>query len=213
MFGMPFGLFRCFIFLAVLTDTLYLCHIKATTMSKTQKEFDDAIARCRDIFKKKLFDYGASWRILRPQSVTDQLFIKAKRIRTLETSGTSAVGEGILPEFIAIVNYAVIGCIQLALGASDTKDISPEEALALYDAKIAEARSLMIAKNTDYGEAWREMRVASYTDFILTKIERVKEIEENNGMTLISEGIDANYFDMLNYAVFGIIKLTPVCEE
>lgn len=182
-------------------------------MSKTQKEFDDAIARCRDIFKKKLFDYGASWRILRPQSVTDQLFIKAKRIRTLETSGTYAVGEGILPEFIAIVNYAVIGCIQLALGASDTKDISPEEALALYDAKIAEARSLMIAKNTDYGEAWREMRVASYTDFILTKIERVKEIEENNGMTLISEGIDANYFDMLNYAVFGIIKLTPVCEE
>lgn len=177
-------------------------------MSRTELEFDRAINLCSDIFKKKLFDYGASWRILRPESVTDQLFIKAKRIRTLQTTGTTAVGEGILPEFIAIVNYAVVGIIQLELGASDSKDISAEDAFMLYQQKIAMAKELMIAKNTDYGEAWRMMRIGSYTDFILTKIERVKEIEENSGQTIASEGIDSNYLDMLNYAVFGIIKLT-----
>ncbi len=177
-------------------------------MSQTSAQFDDAVALCRDVFAKKLNDYGPSWRILRPESVTDQLYIKAKRIRTLQTTGTSAVGEGIFPEFMAIVNYAVIGLIQLSLGVADAKDISPDEAIALYDARIAEAKALMTAKNADYGEAWRLMRVGSYTDFILTKIERVKEIEENQGRTTVSEGIDSNYYDMLNYAVFGIIKLT-----
>ena len=174
----------------------------------TNRQFDDALRRCRDVFSHKLDDYGASWRILRPEAVTDQLFIKAKRIRTLEITGESAVGEGILPEFMAIVNYSIIGIIQLENGFADSKDITPERALELYDAVAARAKALMKAKNHDYGEAWRMMRVLSYTDLILTKIERTKEIEDNDGHTTVSEGIDANYMDMLNYAVFGIIKLT-----
>jgi hypothetical protein len=145
---------------------------------------------------------------MRPAAVTDQIFIKAKRIRSLETKGHSAVGEGILPEFIAIVNYSVIGIIQLNLGFVDTKDLTADEAINLYDEIVGNARTLMIAKNHDYDEAWRSMRVLSYTDLILMKLERVKEIEDNMGKTIISEGIDANYMDMLNYAVFGIIKLT-----
>lgn len=177
-------------------------------MSETNLQFEQALALCRDIFVRKLTDYGPSWRMLRPSSVTDQIFIKAKRIRKLEMTGTSAVGEGILPEFMAIVNYAIVGIIQLKLGAVDSKDIAVDEAIALYDAIAKEAFDLMIAKNQDYDEAWRMMRVPSYTDFILTKIERVKEIENNNGVTTVSEGIDSNYLDMLNYAVFGIIKLT-----
>jgi hypothetical protein len=177
-------------------------------MQDTNAQFDAALALCRDIFVKKLKDYGASWRILRPAAVTDQIFIKAKRIRSLEIKGHSAVGEGILPEFIAIVNYSVIGIIQLKLGFVDTKDITAEQAIKYYDEIVADARSLMIAKNHDYDEAWRAMRVLSYTDLILTKLERVKEIEDNSGKTIISEGIDANYMDMMNYAVFGIIKLT-----
>lgn len=179
-----------------------------TAMTDTNKQFDEALSRCREIFSHKLDDYGASWRILRPEAVTDQLFIKAKRIRTPEITGESAVGEGILPEFMAIVNYAIVGIIQLELGFADKKDISPENALAFYDEVASRARELMQAKNHDYGEAWRSMRVLSYTDLILTKIERTKEIEDNGGRTTVSEGIDANYMDMLNYAVFGIIKLT-----
>ena len=178
------------------------------TKTDTNSQFDAALALCRDVFAHKLADYGASWRILRPEAVTDQLFIKAKRIRTLETTGTSAVGEGILPEFMAIVNYAIVGIIQLERGAADRKDMPAEKALALYDEVAARARALMQAKNHDYGEAWRDMRVLSYTDLILTKIERTKEIEDNGGRTSVSEGIDANYMDMLNYAVFGVIKLT-----
>lgn len=177
-------------------------------MTKTELEYDKAIEMCRDIFKKKLIDYGPSWRILRASSVTDQIFIKAKRIRTIETSGTSAVGEGILPEFMGIVNYSIIALIQLQLGCADSKDKTIDESLALYDEKASEAKTLMMAKNTDYDEAWRMMRIGSYTDFILTKIERIKEIEEHRGRTLVSEGIDANYLDILNYAVFGIVKLT-----
>ena len=183
------------------------------TTPDTNRQFDEALRRCRDIFSRKLEDYGASWRILRPQAVTDQLFIKAKRIRTLETTGESAVGEGILPEFIAIVNYSIVGIIQLERGFADGKDITPAEALDLYDPVAARARALMTAKNHDYGEAWRAMRGLSYTDLILTKIERTKEIEDNNGRTTVSEGIDANYMDMLNYAVFGIIKLTESGES
>lgn len=174
----------------------------------TNAQFDAALALCRDIFAKKLRDYGASWRIMRPEAVTDQIFIKAKRIRSLEVKRVSAVGEGILPEFEAIVNYGIIGIIQLRQGFVDSKDLTPEQALAAYDSVAADARRLMIAKNHDYDEAWRGMRVPSYTDLILMKIERVKEIEDHAGQTLVSEGIDANYMDMINYAVFGIIKLT-----
>lgn len=174
----------------------------------TVKQFDKALALCRDIFVKKLKDYGASWRIMRPCSITDQIFIKAKRIRSLETKGQAMVDEGILPEFIAIVNYGIIGVIQLELGYADIVDIDNEKALQLYDAHIAATRSLMIAKNHDYDEAWRSMRINSYTDLILSKIQRTKQIEDHDGVTVISEGIDANYMDMVNYAVFGIIKLT-----
>lgn len=174
----------------------------------TVKQFDKALALCRDIFVKKLKDYGASWRIMRPCSITDQIYIKAKRIRSLETKVQAMVNEGILPEFIAIVNYGIIGVIQLELGYADTVDIDNEKALQLYDTHIADTRSLMIAKNHDYDEAWRSMRINSYTDLILSKIQRTKQIEDHDGVTVISEGIDANYMDMVNYAVFGIIKLT-----
>ena len=173
----------------------------------TTQQFKQAMAGCRDIFSKKLHDYGASWRILRPSSLTDQLFIKAKRIRSLEIKQCSLVGEGIRPEFIALINYGIIGLIQLEKGFADHVDISNEEALTLYDKMAHEALELMKKKNHDYDEAWRGMRVSSYTDFILTKIERIKEIEELQGQTLVSEGIDANYMDIINYAVFGMIKL------
>lgn len=165
------------------------------------------MAECRSLFEKKLHDYGASWRILRPSSLTDQLFIKAKRIRSLEIKKESLVGEGIRPEFIALINYGIIGLIQLDRSYVDTVDMEQEEAMALYDRYAKEALELMIKKNHDYDEAWRSMRVSSYTDFILTKIQRVKEIEDIAGATLVSEGIDANYMDIINYAVFGAIKL------
>ncbi len=145
---------------------------------------------------------------MRPESVTDQIFIKATRIRSLETKKTSKVGEGILPEFIAIVNYGAIGLIQLELGYCDTDDMDVDKAIALYDRHVRRTRELMIAKNHDYDEAWRGMRVHSYTDIILQKLMRTKQIEDNNGVTIMSEGVDANYQDMMNYAVFAIIKLT-----
>lgn len=176
-------------------------------MKDTNKEYDEAIASCKEIFTKKLYDYGGAWRIMRAESVTDQIFIKAKRIRSLEVKGESMVGEGIKSEFIAIVNYAVVGLVQLKYGAADTIDMQPDEIVKLYDAYIQDAKTLMFAKNHDYDEAWRSMRISSYTDLILMKINRTKEIEDHKGKTLISEGIDANYFDMLNYAVFGLIKL------
>lgn len=177
-------------------------------MDRTTTQFDAAIAMCRDLYIKKLSDYGASWRLMRPSSITDQILIKANRIRSLEIKGTSLVGEGILPEFIGIVNYGIIGLIQLELGVSDEKDLSPEEAIAAYDRYMAVTRELMLAKNHDYDEAWRVMRVSSYTDLILMKIMRTKEIEDHHGATVVSEGIDANYMDMVNYAIFGIIKLS-----
>lgn len=177
-------------------------------MANTNEQFDKALKLCRDLFEKKLKDYGASWRILRPSSLTDQIFIKAKRIRTLETTGKAMVDEGILPEFIGIVNYGLIGLIQLKLKAADTVDLDRKEALKLYDKYADEARKLMLAKNHDYDEAWRMMRVSSYTDLILQKVQRTKQIEDNEGETCVSEGIDANYMDMVNYSVFGIIKLT-----
>jgi hypothetical protein len=174
---------------------------------KTNAAFEAAIAECRDIFQKKLHDYGASWRILRPSSLTDQLFIKAKRIRSLEIKKESLVGEGIRPEFMALINYGIVGLIQLDKGFADTVDISTDEAMVLYDHYAHEALELMKKKNHDYDEAWRGMRVSSYTDLILTKIERIKEIENLGGETLVSEGIDSNYMDIINYAVFGAIQL------
>ena len=182
-------------------------------MQNTEAQFDKALKQCRNIFAAKLNDYGSSWRLMRPQSITDQILIKATRIRSLEVKGESWVGEGILPEFIAIVNYGVIGLIQLDNGYSDTKDMSPETALALYDDYMLKTRTLMLAKNHDYDEIWRLMRVSSYTDIILTKLMRTKEIEDNDGQTKIAEGIDANYMDIINYAVFGIIKLTETTNS
>jgi len=173
----------------------------------TNKEFEAIMAECRELFAKKLHDYGASWRILRPSSLTDQLFIKAKRIRSLEIKKESLVGEGIRPEFIALINYGIVGLIQTEKGFADTVDITNEEALELYDIHAKEALELMKRKNHDYDEAWRSMRVSSYTDFILTKLQRIKEIEDLNGNTLVSEGVEGNYMDIINYAVFGAIKL------
>lgn len=182
-------------------------------MIDTIAQFDKALKICKDVYVKKLHDYGAAWRLMRPASITDQIFIKANRIRSLEIKKESAVGEGILPEFIGIVNYGIIGLIQLALGHADNDDLTIEKAIELYDKFIAETRELMIAKNHDYDEAWRGMRVNSYTDLILMKLYRTKQIEDNNGVTLISEGIDANYKDMINYSIFAIIKLSDIDNE
>ncbi|QYR11279.1 DUF1599 domain-containing protein [Prevotella sp. Rep29] len=174
----------------------------------TGEQFRSALAECRSLFEKKLHDYGASWRILRPESLTDQLFIKAKRIRSLEIKKEAKVDEGIRPEFIALINYGIVGLIQLERGYVDKVDLSNEEAIALYDHFASEALELMLKKNHDYDEAWRSMRISSYTDFILTKIQRIKELEDLKGAALVSEGVDANYMDIINYAVFGVIKLS-----
>ena len=174
----------------------------------TKQQFEQVMAECRDLFAKKLHDYGAAWRIMRPVSVTDQIFIKANRIRSLEVKGVSLVGEGIYPEFMAIVNYGIIGLIQLELGFADREDLTAEAALEYYDKYAQTTLELMLKKNHDYDEAWRSMRISSYTDLILMmKIYRTKQIEELKGETLVSEGVDANYMDMINYSVFGLIKL------
>ena len=169
--------------------------------------FDKAIALCRDIFKKKTYDYGTAWRILRPISLTDQIFIKAQRIRSLEEKGENKVGESIDSEFIGIVNYCIIALIQIELSDHDETEMDKEEVMAMYDAKAKLCKDLMMDKNHDYGEAWRDMRVSTYTDLILMKILRTKQIEDKGGHTLISEGIDANFSDMLNYAIFALIRL------
>ena len=172
----------------------------------TEQEYISIIEECRKIYTLKMKDYGPSWRIMRPQTVNDQLFIKAKRIRTIETTGVNLVGDDIRGELMAIVNYSVMGIIQLRYGYADTVDMSAEQATELYDAITLEARELMMRKNHDYGEAWRDMLPSSLTDIILTKINRNKQINAHDGKTLISEGADGNYFDMLNYAVFYLIK-------
>ncbi len=172
----------------------------------TNREFEKVLAVCRELFGKKLYDYGASWRIMRPESLTDQIFIKAKRIRTLETGAENLVGEDISSELIGIVNYGIIALVQLELGYADECDLTPDEAMALYDKMAKTTLDLMKKKNHDYNEAWRGMRTTSYTDLILTKIWRTKQIEEHKGETTVSEGVDANYMDMINYAVFGLIK-------
>lgn len=176
-------------------------------MKDTKQQFEHVIAICRDLFAKKLHDYGAAWRIMRPSSVTDQIFIKANRIRSVEIKGVTLVNEGIRPEFIAIVNYGIIGLIQLEQGYAETDDMTEQQALEQYDKHAKAALELMLAKNHDYDEAWRSMRITSYTDLILMKIYRTKQIEALSGNTLVSEGIDANYMDMINYSVFALIKL------
>lgn len=176
-------------------------------MKDTKEQFEHIITTCRDLFAKKLHDYGAAWRIMRSSSVTDQLFIKANRIRSIEIKGVSLVNEGIRPEFMAIVNYGIIGLIQLELGYAEKEDITEAQALELYDKYAKDAMELMLKKNHDYDEAWRSMRITSYTDLILMKLYRTKQIEALSGNTLVSEGVDANYMDMINYAVFALIKL------
>lgn len=175
-------------------------------MHKTADQYKKVIQNCRSIFEKKGKDYGTAWRILRASSLTDQLFIKAQRIRTIQETGINKVGEDIGDEFIAIVNYCVMGLLQLELGPK-AEELPVDKAMALYDAKTQVAFDLMEKKNHDYGEAWRDMRISSLTDLIMVKILRTKQIEDNKGQTLISEGIDANYLDMLNYAVFALIKM------
>ncbi len=176
-------------------------------MSNTNTEYTNVMNVCRDIFSKKTKDYGTAWRILRPSSLTDQLFIKAQRIRTVQVTGENKVGENIEDEFVAIVNYCLMAIIQLRETDLSEMELSASLAIELYDKYAIDATELMKKKNHDYGEAWRDMRVSSLTDLILQKIFRVKQIEDNGGATLISEGVDANYFDMLNYSVFALIHM------
>ena len=174
-------------------------------MEKTLRQYDDVTAECLGLFTRKAKDYGTAWRVMRVASLTDQLFIKAQRIRTLQSGAESKVGEGVRPELVAIVNYAAMALVQMDLGVVDAPDLSAEEAVREVEARILQARELMLRKNHDYGEAWRKMRPASLVDLILVKLLRVKQIEDNNGATLVSEGIDANFLDILNYAVFALV--------
>ena len=175
--------------------------------NNTSAQFDEQIKKCRDIYQKKTRDYGTSWRVLRPKSLTDQLFIKAQRIQTLEEKQTQMVEDNIEGEFIGLINYAIMGLIQMELPANTSLELPETEAVKLYDKHAAEIKDLMLAKNHDYGEAWRNMRVSSFTDLILMKLLRIKQIEDNQGKTLISEGIDAGYRDIVNYSIFALIKL------
>ena len=179
----------------------------AIIMKNTAQEYDTIIAICRTLFINKMKDYGSAWRILRLPSLTDQIFIKAQRIRSLQENEVRKIDEDEKGEFIGIINYSIMALIQLELGVVDQPDLNTEKATALYDEKIKITKALMEAKNHDYGEAWREMRVSSLTDLILQKLLRVKQIEDNKGKTLVSEGIDANYQDMINYAVFALILM------
>ena len=176
-------------------------------MHNTSAQFDDVIKACRDLFEKKMKDYGTAWRVLRPSSITDQIYIKVSRIRTLQITDVKMVDESEEDEFIAIINYSIIGLIQLEKGFSDELNANSEEIIHLYDSYAQKAKELMERKNHDYGEAWRDMRISSITDLIYQKVLRTKQIEDNQGKTLVSEGLDANYFDMLNYAVFCLIKM------
>ena len=177
-------------------------------MQKTSEQYDAVVKICRDLFSKKMKDYGSAWRILRLPSLTDQIFIKAQRIRSLQENAVRKVDEGEQSEFIGIINYSIMALIQIEKGIADQPDMNTEEAVALFDKHVAMTKSLMENKNHDYGEAWRDMRVSSLTDLILQKLLRVKQIEDNKGETLVSEGIDANYQDMVNYAIFAMIHLT-----
>jgi len=175
---------------------------------QTSLQYDRALSLCKDIYLKKMQDYGSAWRILRLSSITDQIFIKAQRIRSIEHKKAHKVDEGIESEFIGIINYAAIALIQIELGSNAPMELSSDDALKRFEQQLAKAKSLMLDKNHDYGEAWRDMRVSSMTDLILMKLLRIKQIEDNKGATLISEGVDANYYDIINYAAFALIKLT-----
>lgn len=176
-------------------------------MQNTSKQYDEVISTCRSLFNNKMQDYGSAWRILRLPSLTDQIFIKAQRIRSLQQNDVRKVDEGEVSEFIGIINYCIMALVQLEKGVVEQPDLSVEEASELYDKHVAVTKQLMLDKNHDYGEAWRDMRVSSLTDLILQKLLRVKQIEDNAGKTLVSEGIDANYQDMVNYAVFALIHI------
>jgi hypothetical protein len=176
-------------------------------MTNTPEQYEAVITECRDVFTKKMKDYGSAWRILRTPSLTDQIYIKANRIRSIEEKGTQKVNEGIKPEFIGIINYSVMALIQLDLGPNEELEMDYEKAIKLYNKYFYTAKALMEDKNHDYGEAWRNMRISSLTDIILMKLLRVKQIEDNKGKTFVSEGVDANYHDIINYSVFALIKL------
>ena len=176
-------------------------------INQTTNEYSQVIKECKKIFVNKTLDYGTAWRILRLSSITDQIFIKAQRIRTLEEKGVSKVGEGIEPEFIGIINYSLMAIIQMTLKDSAEMELDPAKATEMFRKEAAQAKALMEKKNHDYGEAWRDMRVSSFTDLILMKLLRIKQIEDNKGVTIMSEGIDANYFDIVNYAIFALIKM------
>lgn len=179
-------------------------------MQNTSKQYDAVVEKCRSLFIKKMSDYGSAWRILRLPSLTDQIFIKAQRIRGLQQNTEQKIDEGQESEFIGIVNYCVMALVQIDRGVVEQPDLTTDEATHLYDEKVALTKQLMLNKNHDYGEAWRDMRVSSLTDLILQKLLRVKQIEDNAGKTIVSEGIDANYQDMINYAIFAMIHLSEV---
>ncbi len=176
-------------------------------MNLTDNQFNEASSHCCELFIKKLKDYGPSWRILRTSSVTDQIFIKAQRIRNIELLGNQLIDDDVFSEFVGIANYSIIAIIQLRLGNFDLTFPSENDIIELYNCTFSEAQQLMNRKNHDYGEAWREMRISSFTDLILMRIQRIRQIENNQGLTLVSEGVDSNYFDIINYAIFALIKL------
>jgi hypothetical protein len=177
-------------------------------MGNTSQQYDEQVRACREIFVKKMKDYGSAWRVLRTSSITDQIFIKANRIKNIEVKGTQRVEEDAKSEYMGIVNYCIIGLIQLGLTNDSRLDIPAEEGSKLFDKYMTAAKNLMENKNHDYGEAWREMRISSLTDLILMKIQRIKQIEDNKGQTIISEGVDANFNDMINYAIFALIRIS-----
>lgn len=188
-------------------NVLYICTLIMAEMNNTIEQYNEVIEQCRNLFINKMKDYGCAWRILRLPSLTDQIFIKAQRIRGLQENAVHKIDEGEEPEFIGIINYALMALIQIEKGVAPQPDLDTEEAVLLYNQKVTTTRNLMEAKNHDYGEAWRDMRVSSLTDLILQKLLRIKQIEDNNGKTLVSEGIVANYQDIVNYAVFALIHL------
>jgi len=185
-------------------------------MADTSKQYDEIIKLCSDTFSKKAIDYGTAWRILRTPSLTDQIYIKANRIRSIQEKGEAKIAEGIIPEFIGIVNYSAMALIQLEIGVADTAGqmvMAPEKAVELYTKYLHAAKDLMMNKNHDYDEAWRQMRISSLDDIILMKLYRIKSIEDHKGNTLVSEGLDANYYDIINYAVFALIRLVLEQEQ
>lgn len=181
-------------------------------MEKTLQQYDKAITECRALFLKKMKDYGSAWRILRPSSITDQIYIKAQRIRSIDDKGIQKVDEGIKPEYIGIINYSVMGLIQINLKNNYDINLAVDIATELYDLYVLQAKGLMEDKNHDYSEAWRKMRISSLTDIILMKLLRIKQIEDNKGKTFVSEGVDANYLDIINYSVFALIKMDETGE-